>query len=228
MAKENTIDGVEDNTELLAGLANLETLTKTNESLIERISFLEKENKKAFEKRDKANQTLKDIKDETETGNEAELDNLKLQIQEANDFKDKAQNDFENYKSETALEQAIQLAGVQADSTNAKTFNIITQLLKEGAVFENGEIVYKNEDGTTLYENGVQTSIESRLAQIKSDTDFAGLFKPKVQSGSGSRASSGASINVDVSKMGYAEKGKLMKELGSEKYFELVKRGIRK
>ena len=59
-------------------------------------------------------------------------------------------------------------------------------LIKDGAVFENGSIVYKKADGSTDYGSGTTPmGVLDKMNALRADTNYAGLFKPDVNSGGG-------------------------------------------
>ncbi len=201
-------------------------LQNTNQENIDRISILEKEAKNAFSKRDKLKDDLHKLEEKKTSDNDNEFKNLQQELEKVVTERNSAQENFSTYKKTQALKNAIQTAGVEADVANPAMFDIVTSMLeKEAHVNETGDIVYQNSDGTTAYNNGKIVTIKDKLQEIKNDINYAGLFKPQVSGGSGSKESKGSSTQTgDLSKMNIAEKAQLMKELGSEKYLELSRK----
>lgn len=74
-------------------------------------------------------------------------------------------------------------AGINSVNTTAQTM-IINQL-KEGATFEDGKIVYKANDGTTVRKDGIALTLSSKLDSIKNSEETKFLFKSEAKSGSG-------------------------------------------
>ncbi len=223
MAEETTNTEQTEQTE-----TNYEKLFKdmksNNDTLIERVTFLEKDIAQASKKREKAKEELKEVKESKSQENTAEVDNIKNQLEESNKLRNDISKEFNQYKETQALEQAIQQAGVSADAANPETFAIITSLLKSGIKVEDGEVGYQNPDGTTLYNDGKAVSIAERLESIKNNEAYAGLFKPSIKIGSGSSQSKGYTGQGQYKPgMKAAEKAELMKKVGSEKYLEMVK-----
>ncbi len=198
-------------------------LVKSNEELIKKINYLETEAQKAYDKRDKSNHALKELKETKVETDTQEFNNIKHQLEDMVTQRDTAQTDFNNYKSDRLIQDEIQKIGISADAANPETFAILTELLKKDIKIEEGEIFYKNPDGTTQYAEGKAVNVNSRLDSIKNNTAYSGLFKPQVSNGSGSKASQGGTNTPDVSKLGYKEKGELIKRIGQEKYLDLVK-----
>ncbi len=240
MSFEKLLGLVGDNEEAKTVIAELQS---TQNDLTGRVNLLEKDSKKAFTKRDEAIGELKTARDilgiseftedtlkSLKKGDESvELTNLKKLLVDSEQSKNDTLGEFNRFRSDTALTSAITSAGVLAESANAKTFTIITDLLKDGAtVTDTGEVVYKGKDGETLYDQdgGKPMTIASRLSGIQSDEAYAGLFKPRGQGGSGGKPGQGGgqTPHTDLSKLSIGEKGKLMKELGSEDYQKLVQR----
>ncbi|MCF6207686.1 MAG: hypothetical protein L3J47_12495 [Sulfurovum sp.] len=217
----------------------LEDVVKTRDDLTDRVQFLEKEAKTAFEKRDQTRQELSRIKetlglDEINEENlkklkskdqNPELDNLKKQLEEAAKMKDQVLSEFEQYKQNVALERVVTEAGVEANVANPKMFEIVKNLLLEGAkVMPDGTVAYVNPDGTTVYRDGKPLSVSDRLNEMKESDDYAGLFKPIVAGGSGSKPTTAAPVgSVDVASMSKAEKAALIAKVGSEKYLEMAR-----
>lgn len=227
-----------DNEEAIGIVSEIE---KVQASLTDRVSFLEKDSKTAFEKRDHAVGELKtaleklgieDFSDESLSrlkkggDSSAEVENIKKQLEEAINTKSQLENEYMSYKQTVALESAIAEAGVAAEVANPEMFKIVKNLLQSGATInDDGTVGYKNPDGTTMYVDGKPLTLSDRVNQLASDEAYAGLFKPRGVGGSGSKGSKGGSQspNVDLSKLSHAEKGQLMKELGHDGYLALVK-----
>jgi ribosomal protein L16 Arg81 hydroxylase len=205
-------------------------LKETNNDLVQRLNFLEKEAKTAFTKRDELKDKIRELQEKKDEGestktDDKELQNLKSQLDSILSEKEQLQTEFQSYKEVTALERA--LSNVNIEAANDKTRNIITDMLKSNATMENGQIVYKSPDGTTLYNDGKPVTLEHKLKDLQNDESLRGLFAPTVKQGSGSSPSNGNKVlHKDVTKMTHTEKAKLMKELGEEKYLELVKASL--
>lgn len=116
----------------------------------------------------------------------AEINNLKKLLEEASNESKNISQTYEQKLQKLALDNALANAGLGANVANEAMYGIVAQLVKDGATYENDSIVYKNADGTTKYgNNGKPMTINDRVAELKSDTNYAGLFKLDVKSGSG-------------------------------------------
>jgi len=225
-----------DNTEALELVRSLEGVQS---SLTDRVSFLEKDSKSAFDKRDKAIGELKEAKellgldDLTEEtlkalkkpkDDSAELLNLQSLLEQANTAKVGIEDSFNSFKQGVVLDKAITEAGVSSNVANPEMFKIVKNLLQDGAKVIDNQVIYLNQDGTTMYNEGKPVTIADRVNSIASDEAYAGLFKPKGSGGSGSKGNTGGvnTPSVDLSKLNTSEKGKLMSELGHDKYMTLA------
>jgi len=118
---------------------------------------------------------------------------LKAEIAELEKTIENLKNEYEEKIGETKktlLDKEIDIqlfkntAGINA--VNAKAQNIIISELKKGLEFdENGNLVYKTKEGTTLRKDGVPMTLVQKLEEIKNSEDFSFLFKSEAQSGSG-------------------------------------------
>lgn len=62
------------------------------------------------------------------------------------------------------------------------------------------KITVLNDDGTPMFKNGKEASVEDLINQLKANEDFSGAFRVKQVSGSGTRQSGGrASVTADPS-----------------------------
>jgi len=196
---------VGDNTEALQEITAVEEAVKQN---VETINTLERKVADISETRDKykagnslvksvlgvdavnedtlkeAIKTLKDGK--SDDMSMAEIKNLKDLLAKATDEKQSITSQYESKLQNMALDNAIFNAGLGANVANEEMYNIVAGIVRNGAVFDNGEVVYKNADGSTVYgSDNKPLTIKSKIEQIKSDANYAGLFKPDTASGSG-------------------------------------------
>jgi len=110
--------------------------------------------------------------------------------------KAKAGNSQAVLDSKLELELYKTTSGVNA--INPKAHSMIIDELKAGATFEEGKIVFKGTDGTTVRNEGVALTLGSKLEQIKASEDYSFLFKANVNSGSGTHTGNEGGNN-DVS-----------------------------
>ena len=121
--------------------------------------------------------------DETLT---AEITNLKDLLAKSTDENKSLVTGYEGKISTMALDNEIANSGVGANVLNEAMFGIVTGLIKQGASYDNGKIVYKIEDGSTVYGADKQPlTLSGRMESLKNDANYAGLFKPVGNSGGG-------------------------------------------
>jgi len=204
---------VKDNPE---AVAFLDTLNTTNQTNVERIGTLEKmnsDNIKRINNFQQGNDLVKSlfgidqVNEETlmavkeslgKSGGDEKLKN------ELNDIKNRyteAQGNIEKLKSEHS--QAL----IEKDKENIYLNSGVTSKLAEhlddngkkharelilgGATIENGKLVYKNEDGTSIYnENNQPLSIDDRVNSFIKNPAYSGYIKADVLAGGGAKSSS--------------------------------------
>ena len=116
----------------------------------------------------------------------AEIDNLKQLLKEATDERENLEKDYQGKLQSMALEQEIAGSGIAGSAANEEMFKILTNLVKAGASIEGDKVVYKNEDGSTVYgENSQPLDIAGKVEQLKTNPAYAGMFKSDVKPGGG-------------------------------------------
>ena len=204
-------------------LALIDTLEGTSTSNVQKINTLETENAAVKETRDKyksgnalvksilgvdtvneetIKEALKSLKGSGKDDSKslAEIENLKTLLKGSTDELENTKTDYEGKLQSMALDNALANAGLGADVANEAMYKIVSELVRDGAVFEDDKIVYKNADGSTQYDDDKQPlGIDSKVNQLKSDPSYAGLFKVDVISGSGTPPKPGGA-NLDQTK----------------------------
>ena len=116
----------------------------------------------------------------------AEISNLQKLLETANTNLQSTTSDYETKLSTMALDNEIANSGIGANVANKEMFGIVTGLVKQGAVYKDGNIVYLNPDKTTAYNaDGKPMTITDKMNSLKSDASYAGLFKPDINGGGG-------------------------------------------
>ena len=142
-------------------------------------------------------EALKGLLDNKSKGDEkyaAEIENLKGLLEKASGETQTIQQTYEQKIQKLALDNALANAGLGANVANEAMYSIVSNLVREGATYENDSIVYKNSDGSTMYgQNGKPLSIQDKMAQLKSDPNYAGLFKIDTRSGTSTPTTNGGS-----------------------------------
>lgn len=129
----------------------------------------------------------------------AELEKLQDLLKAAENEKSTLKSEYEGKLNTMALDNALANAGVGAKVANEAMYKVVTGLVREGAVFEDGKIVYKAEDGTTVYGNDkTPLTLSGKIEQLKSDPSYAGLFVPDVNSGIGTPPGGGDGADKKV------------------------------
>lgn len=156
----------------------------------------------------------------------AEIANLKDLLSKSTTENQSLTQSYESKISTMALDNEIANSGVGANVVNEAMFGIVTGLIKQGAAYDNGKIVYKNEDGSTVYGADKQPlTLSGRMETLKTDPNYAGLFKPVGNSGGGAPTGDtpGASGALKRSVMTHSEKGDFIAKNGEAAYFKLDK-----
>ena len=153
---------------------------------------------------DKLKELLKTAKGDD--ASKAEIENLtKLIAQKENEYTSSL-NDYKAKFTDKLIEVEIAKLGAGNDVANDKALQIVIESLKDGATIENGYIVYRDANGTTIRNgSGQPLSIAEKMAQFKSDISNSFLFKKTTNGGggilpSGNGGNSSKSVKVDDDK----------------------------
>jgi len=202
---------VGDNAEALKLLDTLEGTTSSN---VQTINDHERTISEVKETRDRYKQSSTDIKSllGLEVVNEeaikeaikalksgkgddkslAEIENLKGLLEKATHDNKSLTSGYEGKLQSMALDNALANAGLGANVANKAMYGIVSDLVREGATFEDDKIVYKKPDGTTIYgKDNTPLTMPNKIDQLKADPNYAGLFKVDVKSGSGGNPNPG-------------------------------------
>lgn len=96
-------------------------------------------------------------------------------------------NVYKNDMLNTQIDLQLFKNSAQINAVNAKAHEMIMSELKKGVSFEDGKLIFKNEDGTTARKNGVPLTLKDRIEDLRSNEDLAFLFKSDAKSGSGTQ-----------------------------------------
>jgi len=84
------------------------------------------------------------------------------------------------------LDRVVTMLGAANEVHNTHAYGVVFNALKQNAQMEGSDIVYKNEDGTTIYaESGNPASVQSMYEKIRGDDEFSYLFKEQYLAGGG-------------------------------------------
>lgn len=239
-----------DITKIIAGLENTDptsakTLTefqKAHSNNISRISDLEKNLKQSSEKRDQLKTLIRNATGLEEITEEAltealnkdgqvdvykkEIKTLQEKLLDSASVVDKVSSQYERQIFDLQLDRVINMMGVHADVHNQHAYKVIMQELAKNAVFDGKDIVYKNEDGTTIYASGGNpATARSQYEALRSNEDFGYLFKEQFVTGGG-KAPKGPTTTssgdvIRRSKLSDEDKVKYIAKNGMDAYKQL-------
>lgn len=124
-----------------------------------------------------------------------------LQVKESELVKQKQEYESKIFDKDMDLELFKRSATLNTINDEANLIAI--SHLKKGASFENGVVVYKNDDGTLVRKNGLPLTIDDKIAELKSGS-LSFLFKNDSKNGSGINITQGAS-NTSVNDTGLSD-----------------------
>lgn len=202
----NKVNGLEaTNSGVLADLKKF----KQGNSLVKDSLGLEEVNsdtiKEALEK-------LKGAKGDDKLMNE--ISNLKTLLETANTDKQTLETDYQGKLSNMAMTNSLRDLGIGALANGAMSEKMILEHLKTGAVLDGENIVYKKEDGSTLYDGTTLVTPASRLESLKTNDDWKPFLKADISGGSGSRESNPRTTTLST--MNEKERTELFKNNPSE------------
>lgn len=173
---------------------------KAGNSLVKSVLGLDTVNEETIGEAIKA---LKGGKDDDKS--KAEIDNLKTLLEKATNDNSNLTSDYEGRIQSMALKNSLRDLGLGSLASSPQTEGDLLRHLESGAVFENDSIVYKNQDGTTVYgTNGKPLTPAEKLNSIKSDSAYAPYFKADVKRGTDTPTGS-TGANKDASLKGSKE-----------------------
>lgn len=202
-----------ENQELLSAVSAIESSQKAN---LDRIAYLEKENQNAISKRDRQASLVKEklgideLSDDAldsflsktskkgSTEFEAEKKSLEEMIASLQGDKQGLAEALERTKNQYGVERKLMELGAAKEVNGSKAFGILLDEATRGASFEDGKVVFKAEDGTTIRNaDGTPMGLAERYASLKESDDFGFLFvEPKGKGGSGSGSSKGGNQGI--------------------------------
>ena len=133
---------------------------------------------------DKLKELLKTAKGDD--ASKAEIENLtKLIAQKENEYNSNL-NDYKAKFTDKLIEVEIAKLGAGNDVVNDRALQLVIESLKDGATIDNGNIVYRDANGTTIRNgSGQPLSISEKMAQFKADVNNSFLFKSTSNGGGG-------------------------------------------
>ena len=162
--------------------SKLSALTNELKSTRGKISSIYK--RIGVEKDEDLNDRLKNLNNNNNNNNSKEIKNLERVIQEKEKELQSQKASYESALFDKDLNLELYKRSAALNTINKEAHSIVIQKIKEGAVLENGQIVYKNEDGTFIRKNGLPLSIDDKITELKTG-DMSFLFKNDSKNGSG-------------------------------------------
>lgn len=180
----------------------------TKDELTKQVNSLEVKFNEAKEGRDKTKERLRyvqetlgvdEINEETlakalkrKGGDDAELQNLKQQLEKAAEERKQIEDKYKRELSTYVMKTELTKTGLAQDAYNGEMYQILEGIVLKDAQYDNGNVVFKNPDGSTAYgENGKPLSLKDRVSQIKADPRYAPMFKPSGNGGTGTKGVDG-------------------------------------
>jgi len=186
-----------------AGAQVLTDFQTANNNALSRVSDLEKDLKTSAEKRDRLKHIirgatgLEDITEESLTEILAagdgqgevykkEIEQLQGKLLDSANAVDGVTADFQGQIFNLQLDKTVTTLGAANEVHNLNAYGVLLAELSKGATFDGKDIVYKNEDGTTVYaDGGNPATVFSKYEELRADENFAYLFKEQYQKGGG-------------------------------------------
>ena len=170
---------------------------------LEKIGTLEKDLKQSAEKRDRLKTIIR-----TATGLEEitsdnltefltkgdtqvdtyknEITQLQTKLSESANAVDEVAKQYEAKIFDLNLDRVLTMMGASNEVHNSHAYGVILDAVKQNAMMEGDDIVYKNADGTTVYaDSGVPATVQTVYESLRSDDNYSYLFKEQYLAGGG-------------------------------------------
>jgi len=210
MEIKDILEKLSDDSQMVDFVKGLNDKAQNVEGLTTKVNDLERKSTEAIEGRqalktlvrntlgvdDVSEDSLKAILDnkaKPDEKSQLEIDNLKKMIETLNTEKTQIQTDSTKVIQDFHLTNSIRDLGIGQMASTKIAESQLVDILKDGVTIENGKAVYKSEDGTTQFHNGVEMNTTHKLDSIKANPDYAHLFKSSTNSGSGTSGTNGTS-----------------------------------
>ena len=116
-----------------------------------------------------------------------EISGLQGKLSESANAVDEVSRGYEEKIFTLNLDRIVTMMGAADEVHNAHAYGVVFGALKDNATTDDqGDIVYKNPDGTTIYaENGNPASVQSMYESLRGDDNYSYLFKEQYLTGGG-------------------------------------------
>jgi len=122
-----------------------------------------------------------------------EIDQLRGKLGESANAVDAVSAKYESQIFGLKLDRSVTSLGAMDEVHSQHAYKTVVEELARNAEFDDeGNIMYRNTDGTTIYNGANPMTIQAKYELIKADDTYSYLFKPQFKSGGG-KAPNGAS-----------------------------------
>lgn len=151
----------------------IKELQETNNELVKKVGFLEKDLAKAIIKRDEAKKALEDNSGDTELLKE--LENYKTKLDEVTTENGNLKGEYETNLN--GMRMMAQLKEMGIETHNSDALQSLTDIVLSDATYKDGAFVYLDEENTTRFnEANKPFGIIDRVNEVK-ESDKGYLFK---------------------------------------------------
>lgn len=135
-------------------------------------------------------------KGKSDDTSKAEIDNLAKMLKAKDDELISVKTNYESQLRDKIIENEIAKISLDSDVVNDRALKLVIDSLKDGALIEDGHIVYRNKESNTIMRDssGNPLSIAAKMNEFKSDPNNAFLFKATTQQGGGTQQSSSGGV----------------------------------
>lgn len=187
------------------GLKLVGSLESAQNELVNKVNSLEAKFEEAKTTRDKVKAQLREVKDSLGLENVdkdslaklledkdpqavKELENLKTQLSSISKEKEDEVSQLKSKLTDYVMRTELSKTGLAQDALNSTMYSFLEKAALEGATYsdETG-IVFKNPDGTTVYNGSQPMTLSDKVEKLKGSDDFAPMFKATVRSGSATK-----------------------------------------
>ena len=192
---EALIEALKDRPELLNEVESLSEAATSNAS---KVQNLERDLKIAVDKRQGLKEMIRKTTGLSELSEEAlsklghgdealkgEVSQLQERMQQVIEEKEGLAGKHAQEINSMRMHDMLRSMNVQEGVWNEQAFEAVANLMLNGAAYEGGSFVYKNEDGSTVFgSDGKALTVQEKLAQLRSDESVY-QFKPTQGGGAG-------------------------------------------
>ena len=184
-----------DNQALINEVSGYETSATNN---AEKVQVLERDIKQAVDKRQELKELIRNATGLSEVSEEAlsklsngdealksELSTLQDRLQSVTDERDGMGSKHSLELNKRDMTDILRNMGIDSQVWNNDALNAVRDMMLNGASYESGSFVYRNEDGSTIYGSGSNPlTVAEKLTEIR-ESENVYQFKPATGAGGG-------------------------------------------